>query len=469
MSPQRAIRIADRTSEVRDQRRRHPDLAPRDIVLYTDSGNWGIRYRDGSGATQARRRHDRRPHRRRRRGLAGDPGRLGDGPRSRRLLRREVRELVHLAPALRAVPVPVLRPPPAVPDSAPRPAGAGRRLRPLALLLQPGRDRDVGAARLPGARLLPRTPAGRRPSGPAARPGRWSRSCPRPSWSRGSFCSAGSGSGSTSRAAGWATSDTAARSAPTGSSTTSRSTWTPAENDQHFDTYGPVNYLAYDPFVRILKPTEQQLNASEDYELPAARVAALVFDVLTIIGLFLLGLRLRSGRAGRMLGLALAYGWVSFPYTLFPLMTNGNDTLIAMFLVYALLALTSTPARGALIALAGAAKFAPLALAPLFATGRGDGSRLRSWISFGMMFAFVMLIAVVPYIPADGGLECHLRPDDRLPARSRVAVQPLGPELGSRAAALGREGRRWSASPSRWRSCPAGATPSRSPRSGPRC
>ncbi len=105
-----------------------------------------------------------------------------------------------------------------------------------------------------------------------------------------------------------------------------------------------------------------------------------------------------------MLGLALAYGWVSFPYTLFPLMTNGNDTLIAMFLVYALLALTSTPARGALIALAGAAKFAPLALAPLFATGRGDGSRLRSWTSFSMVFALVMLVAVVPHIPADGGL-----------------------------------------------------------------
>ena len=29
-------------------------------------------------------------------------------------------------------------------------------------------------------------------------------------------------------------------------------------NDQHFDTYGPVNYLAYDPFVRVLKPTEEQ-------------------------------------------------------------------------------------------------------------------------------------------------------------------------------------------------------------------
>ena len=154
-------------------------------------------------------------------------------------------------------------------------------------------------------------------------------------------------------------------------------------NDQHFDTYGPVNYLAYDPFVRVLEPTEQQLQASANYDLPAARVAAIVFDAAhDRSACSCSGCDCRSGRAGRMLGLALAYGWVSFPYTLFPLMTNGNDTLIAMFLVYALLALTSTPARGALIALAGAAKFAPLALAPLFATGAARARRLRSWISF---------------------------------------------------------------------------------------
>ena len=107
-----------------------------------------------------------------------------------------------------------------------------------------------------------------------------------------------------------------------------------------------------------------------------------MFDAFTVLGLFLLGLRLRRGREGRLLGLALAYAWVSFPYTLFPLMSNGNDGLIAMLVVYALLALSSPPARGALVALAGAAKFAPLALVPLFATG-GETPRTRSWVSFG--------------------------------------------------------------------------------------
>ncbi len=173
-------------------------------------------------------------------------------------------------------------------------------------------------------------------------------------------------------------------------------------NDQHFDTYGPVNYLAYDPFVRVWQPSRQQIEAPEDFDLPAARVAALVFDALTVLGLFLLGMRLRRGREGHLLGLALAYGWVSFPYTLFPLMTNSNDGLISMLLVYALLGLSSPPARGAMIALASAAKFAPIALAPLFATGRGE-ARLRSWISFAMVFALVCLLTVVPVVPAEGG------------------------------------------------------------------
>ncbi len=105
-----------------------------------------------------------------------------------------------------------------------------------------------------------------------------------------------------------------------------------------------------------------------------------------------------------MLGLALAYGWVSYPYTLFPLMSNTNDTLVSMLVVFALLAITSAPARGALTALAAAAKFAPIALAPLFATGRGE-SRTRSWAWFSIAFATIVLALVLPFIPAKGGFD----------------------------------------------------------------
>jgi hypothetical protein len=173
-------------------------------------------------------------------------------------------------------------------------------------------------------------------------------------------------------------------------------------NDQHFDTYGPVNYLAYYPFVKLFPPSTQQAESPDDFELAAARAATLTFDLLTVLGLFLLGGRLRRGREGRMLGLALAYGWVAYPYTLFPLMSNTNDSLVSMLVVFALLAISSPAGRGAFTALGAAAKFAPLALAPLFATGRGE-SRSRSWTLFSLAFLAVAIAFVLPFIPAKGG------------------------------------------------------------------
>ena len=173
-------------------------------------------------------------------------------------------------------------------------------------------------------------------------------------------------------------------------------------DDPHFDTYGPVNYLAYYPFSKAMPPSDAEIATPDDYALPAARWATITFDLLTVVGLFLLGGRIRRGREGRLLGLALAYGWVAYPYTLFPLMTNSNDTLISMLVVFALLAISSPPGRGALTALAAAAKFAPAALVPLFATGRGE-SRGRSWTWFGIAFVTVAAALVLPFIPVKGG------------------------------------------------------------------
>src|SRR2546425_9639653 len=173
--------------------------------------------------------------------------------------------------------------------------------------------------------------------------------------------------------------------------------------DQHLDTYGPVNYLAYYPFIKVFPLSATEASTPDDYKLPAARTATLLFDLLTVLGLFLLGGRLRPGKPGRMLGLALAYGWVSYPYTPFPLMSNNNDTLISMLLVFALLAVASPRARGGLLALASAAKFAPLALAPLFASGRGE-SRSRSWLAFRLMFALGAVAPGGPFVSRQGGL-----------------------------------------------------------------
>lgn len=171
--------------------------------------------------------------------------------------------------------------------------------------------------------------------------------------------------------------------------------------DHHLDTYGPVNYLAYYPFVRVFPPSREEAGSLGDYKLPAAHAGAIFYDLLTLLGLFLLGGALRPGRSGRMLGLALAYAWVSYPYTLFSLMSNTNDMVISALLVFSLVAIASARGRGLLLALASAAKFAPLALAPLFASGRGE-ARGRSWLSFGVVFALVSAAFVLPFVPKEG-------------------------------------------------------------------
>ena len=176
------------------------------------------------------------------------------------------------------------------------------------------------------------------------------------------------------------------------------------------DTYGPANYLAYLPF-------EQALPWSGRWDdLPAAHGAAIAFDLVTLLGLVLLGRRLRPGREGRDLGTALGFAWAAYPYAVFTLETNANDSIVAMITVLAMLALTLEPARrrtsavarGAAVGLGAAAKFAPIALAPLFATGSSEpgdrpAGRLGRALLFAAALAAVAVLAFVPFIP-DGGL-----------------------------------------------------------------
>ena len=161
------------------------------------------------------------------------------------------------------------------------------------------------------------------------------------------------------------------------------------------DTYGPVNYLLYVPF-------EQALPWSGRWDdLPAAHGAAITFDLLALGGLLLLGRRMRPGRDGTVLGVALGYAWVAYPYTTFVLESNSNDTLVAVACLGALLAATmardraSAAVAGTALALGAAAKFVTAALAPLFA-------RRSPVVLFGTLL-LVVALAVVPFIP-DGGL-----------------------------------------------------------------
>ena len=184
-----------------------------------------------------------------------------------------------------------------------------------------------------------------------------------------------------------------------------------SEDVERGDTYGPVNYLLYVPFEQALRWS----GAWDD--LPAAHGAAIAFDLLAIGGLLLLGRALRPGRGGLTLGVGLAWAWAAYPYTAFVLETNANDTLVALACIGALLAYAragrgksgrrrvavgAAPGRrswaaagGAAVGLGTAAKFAPLALGPLFAR--------RSPAVFAAALLLTLAITVIPFVP-DGGL-----------------------------------------------------------------
>ncbi len=161
------------------------------------------------------------------------------------------------------------------------------------------------------------------------------------------------------------------------------------------DTYGPVNYYAYTPFEQIFP-----WSGTWD-DLPAAHAAAVTFDLLVMLALFAVGLRMRPGPQGRVLGLVLAYAWAAFPYTLFALSSNANDSLVALFVTLAFLVLSSPRARGGALALAASVKFAPLALVPLWAAY--PSRRLRDTAAFGLAFAAV-LVLVFAFVVPDGGV-----------------------------------------------------------------
>jgi hypothetical protein len=160
-------------------------------------------------------------------------------------------------------------------------------------------------------------------------------------------------------------------------------------DNPHGDTYGPVVYETYVPFERLLG-----WSGSWD-DLPAAHAAAIAFDLLALGLLFLIGRRVR----GPTLGIALAYAWAAYPFTLFALENNTNDVLVAVLVLGAVLAAARAPLRGALTALAGLSKFAPLALAPLFALHRGRESGAgRQLALFAGGFAVAALLAMAPVL-----------------------------------------------------------------------
>jgi hypothetical protein len=161
------------------------------------------------------------------------------------------------------------------------------------------------------------------------------------------------------------------------------------KDDEHGDTYGPVAYEAYVPFEQAL-PWSGRWDA-----LPAAHAAAITFDLLTLLLLFLVGRRIR----GPGLGVVLAYAWAAWPFSLYALNCNTNDALVAMFAALVLLVAHRPAARGAVAALNGLSKFAGLGLVPLLAThGAPRGRWWRTVLRFAIAFAGAAVLVSLPIL-----------------------------------------------------------------------
>jgi Glycosyltransferase family 87 len=147
------------------------------------------------------------------------------------------------------------------------------------------------------------------------------------------------------------------------------------------DTYGPLNYLLYVPFVLMFG-----FSGEWDF-LPAAHALTLFAFVAGAMALFIIGYRL-SGREGAA---ALVLAWAAFPYTVYSTNNNTNDIIVAAVSAIGLAAAASPIARGASIAAGFAIKLYPLILGPLWIMY--EGRKRKPIIDFVLGGAGVALLS----------------------------------------------------------------------------
>ena len=150
------------------------------------------------------------------------------------------------------------------------------------------------------------------------------------------------------------------------------------------DTYGPVAYLAYLPGYWLF-------GWSGDWDdLPAAHFTSIAFDLATLAGIFLVGLRF----GGLRLAGVLAFAWTAYPFTQYASSSNTNDALVPAFLVWGFWLVSAPWSRGALAALSGWTKFVALIVAPMWVTypGRRPDPRFVGGFALASLAAFSVLL-----------------------------------------------------------------------------
>jgi hypothetical protein len=124
------------------------------------------------------------------------------------------------------------------------------------------------------------------------------------------------------------------------------------------DTYGPVAFESYIPGYLLFG-----WNGKWD-SLPAAHFTSIAFDLLCMLGLWLVGRRF----GGLQLAAMLAFAWAAYPFTQYASNSNTNDALLPCFLIWGFWLASSPAGRGVFGALSAWTKFASLVVAPLWLT-----------------------------------------------------------------------------------------------------
>lgn len=147
------------------------------------------------------------------------------------------------------------------------------------------------------------------------------------------------------------------------------------------DTYGPLNYLLYVPFVLAFG------FSGEWGYLPAAHGATILAFLAGSGAMLLAGWRFSGPRGGA----AMVFAWSVFPYTLYSTNNNTNDIMVATVAAIGLAAAASPIGRGAVIAAGFAIKLYPLMLGPLWLLH--EGRRKAPIIDFFLGGAAVLLMS----------------------------------------------------------------------------
>ncbi|HEY3542284.1 MAG TPA: hypothetical protein VGK79_07055 [Gaiellaceae bacterium] len=150
------------------------------------------------------------------------------------------------------------------------------------------------------------------------------------------------------------------------------------------DTYGPVAYEAYIPGYALFGWSGKWDS------LPASHFTAIAFDLLCLIGLWLVGFRF----GGTPLAATLGFAWAAYPFTQYASNSNTNDAIMPAFLIWGFWLVSAPVARGALAALSGWTKFASLIVAPLWLTypSRRPSGRFAAGFAVATLAAFSVVL-----------------------------------------------------------------------------